>query len=323
MCASAAVGIDRAGEWNLRALESNQKKRLCSPCAAAGGYTAGGMRCATLINTPSLSIIDYRCDAGPHDRPYPETHPAFSVSYVRRGSFGYRYRGETFELVAGSLLVGSQGDEFMCTHDHHGCGDECLSVHLAPELVEQIGRHADVWRIGGVPPLPKLTILCELAQAAADGASDAGLDELGMLLAARFVEVVSGERREPVRLGSRDRKRAVEAALWLEAHCHEVIHLDDVAATVGLSSYHFLRLFARAIGSTPHQYLIQSRLRRAARLLSEGGRSITDVAGDVGFQDLSNFVRTFHRAAGVSPRAFQRVARGDRKIFQDRLRRTV
>jgi AraC-like DNA-binding protein len=40
---------------------------------------------------------------------------------------------------------------------------------------------------------------------------------------------------------------------------------------------------------------------------------------DVGFADLSNFVRTFHRAAGVSPRAFRRAARGERKILQERL----
>jgi AraC-like DNA-binding protein len=38
----------------------------------------------------------------------------------------------------------------------------------------------------------------------------------------------------------------------------------------------------------------------------------------VGFGDVSNFVRTFHRAAGVSPRRFRQAAHGDRKIFQDR-----
>ena len=73
------------------------------------------------------------------------------------------------------------------------------------------------------------------------------------------------------------------------------------------------------LGVTPHQYLVRSRLRRAARLLAEEDRSITDIALDVGFADLSNFVRTFHRAAGVSPRAFRRAARGDRKILQERL----
>ena len=57
------------------------------------------------------------------------------------------------------------------------------------------------------------------------------------------------------------------------------------------------------LGVTPHQYLVRSRLRHAARLLADDERPITDVAFDVGFGDLSNFVRTFHRAAGVSPRA--------------------
>jgi AraC-like DNA-binding protein len=86
-----------------------------------------------------------------------------------------------------------------------------------------------------------------------------------------------------------------------------------------LSPFHFLRLFRDVLGVTPHQYLVRCRLRRAARLLADDARSITDVALDVGFADLSNFVRTFHRAAGVSPRGFRQAARGNRKILQDRL----
>ena len=74
---------------------------------------------------------------------------------------------------------------------------------------------------------------------------------------------------------------------------------------------------------TPHQYLVRSRLRHAARLLADEERPITDVAFEVGFGDLSNFVRTFHRAAGVSPRRFRQAARGDRKILQDRLARSL
>jgi len=79
------------------------------------------------------------------------------------------------------------------------------------------------------------------------------------------------------------------------------------------------------LGVTPHQYLVRSRLRHAARLLADDGLSITDIAYDVGFGDLSNFVRTFHRAAGISPLRFRQASRGkrgifdDRKIFQERL----
>jgi len=280
------------------------------------------MVATTVLRRGSISVIDYQCDAGPADAPFVELHHGFSVSYVRKGSFGYHTRGESFELVAGSILVGHPGDEYMCTHDHV-CGDECLSFHLAPALVETIGEQTEIWRIGCVPPLPELMVVGELAQAAAEGKSDVGLDEVGMLFAARFVEVVSGRKRKPLDAGARDRRRAVEAALWMDAHSHQPIDLESAAREIGLSSFHFLRLFANVLGVTPHQYLVRSRLRHAARLLADDARTITNIAFDVGFGDLSNFVRTFHRAAGVSPRSFRQAAKGDRKIFQDRLARAL
>jgi AraC family transcriptional regulator len=276
------------------------------------------MAVTTVLRRGSISVVDYRCNVGPDDDPFVEQHGGFSLSYVRDGSFGYRFRGKSFELVAGSILVGHPGDEFMCTHDH-AYGDECLSFQLAPALVDTIGDRSEIWRLGCMPPLPELMVLGELAQAAAEGRSDVGLDEVGMLFAARFVEAASGWKREPPKAPARDRRRAVQAALWIDEYSHEPIDLETAAAEVGLSSFHFLRLFASVLGVTPHQYLVRSRLRHAASLLADGATSITDVAIDVGFGDLSNFVRTFHRAAGVSPRSFRQAAKADRKILQDRI----
>jgi AraC-like DNA-binding protein len=69
--------------------------------------------------------------------------------------------------------------------------------------------------------------------------------------------------------------------------------------------------------------VVRSRLRHAARLLAEGDRPVTAVALDVGFADLSNFVRTFRRAAGVPPGEFRRVARGKRKFLQEAIGRAA
>jgi AraC-like DNA-binding protein len=276
------------------------------------------MTATSVFRTESISVIDYRCEAGPADMPFVEVHDSFSIAYVRRGTFGCRARGRSFELVAGSILVGHPGDEYICTHEH-AAGDECLSFHLAPALVEAVGYRPDIWRTICVPPLPQLMVLGELAQAAAEGSSEVGLDELGLLLAARFVEVLSGWQPRSSEARACDRRRMVEAALWIDANAHEPIDLENTAREFGLSPFHFLRLFARVLGVTPHQYLIRSRLRRAARLLADDPRPITEVALDVGFGDLSNFVRTFHRAAAVSPRCFRQAARGDRRIFQERL----
>jgi AraC-like DNA-binding protein len=276
------------------------------------------MTATTLLQQKSILVSDFRCSAGPEDRPFVERYRCHSVSYVRKGSFGCSTRGRFFELVAGSILVGHPGDEYVCTHDHV-CGDECLSFFLGPELVEAIGDRAEAWRIGSAPPLPELMVLGELAQAAADGRSDVGLDEVGQVFASRFVEVVSGRPHKPVATPARDRRRAVETALWIDAHSHQQIDLEQAAGQAGISPFHFLRLFSSVLGVTPHQYLVRSRLRHAARLLADNDISITDVAYDVGFGDLSNFVRTFHRAAGVSPRRFREGSRGMRKIFQERL----
>ena len=183
----------------------------------------------------------------------------------------------------------------------------------------KLGGKADVWRTGCAPPLPELMVLGELAQAAADGRSDIGLDEVGHAMASRFVEVVSGRTQKPLQAAARDRRRAVETALWIDAHSHRPIELEDAADQAGLSPFHFLRLFSSVLGVSPHQYLVRSRLRHAARRLADDDSPVTDVAFDVGFGDLSNFVRTFHRAAGVSPLRFRQASHGNRKIFQERL----
>jgi AraC family transcriptional regulator len=273
----------------------------------------------TPLHGGSILAMDYRCTALPGDRSYPEMHRYHSVSYVRKGSFGCRVRGQVFELVTGSVMVGCAGDEYICTHDHHHGGDECLSFQLTPALLDTIGGESPAWRMGCVAPLSELMVLGELAQATAEGSNDLGLDEVGILLATRFVNVVSGRGNAQIRATVQNRRRAVAAALWIDAHVRQQIDLESAAREAGLSPFHFLRVFNSVLGVTPHQYLVRSRLRRAARLLLEGERPITDVAFDAGFGDLSNFVRTFHRCAGMPPRSFRRVGRGDRKILQERL----
>jgi AraC-like DNA-binding protein len=277
------------------------------------------MASRTIAESDGIIVYDYCCEAGPGDRPFAELHDNFSVAYVRKGSFGYQARGRAFELVAGSLLIGHPGHEYICTHDHHVCGDECLSVQLTADMAETTGVKPRSWQSGGLPPLAELVVLGELAQAAAEGRSDIGLDEVGLLLVARCAAVISDQSQKATKAAARDRRRAVETASWMDANSHDPISLESASEEAGLSPFHFLRLFRDVLGVTPHQYLVRARLRRAAGLLADEERSITDIALEVGFADLSNFVRTFHRAAGVSPTSFRRAARGDRKILQERM----
>jgi AraC-like DNA-binding protein len=75
-----------------------------------------------------------------------------------------------------------------------------------------------------------------------------------------------------------------------------------------LSPYHFLRSFKAVTGVTPHQWLLRARLRAAAEKLAATKTPVTEIALDVGFEDLSNFTRTFRAEFGASPREFRRAA---------------
>lgn len=271
-----------------------------------------------LSTSRSVTVAEWVCPYRPGDRPFTEVYDAWRLSYVRRGSFGCRARGRDFEFVAGALKVGRPGEEYVATHEHHhGCADVCLSMAFSPELLDSMGALEAPWQSVCLPPLPETMVLGELVHAAAKGESDFGADEAALLLARKFASL-QGERRS-ARASAADRRRAVEAARWLEARYAEPLNLDDAARQAGLSPFHFLRVFARVLGVTPHQYLVRSRLREAAKRLADPLRPVTEIALEVGFADLSNFVRTFRRAAGVSPGQFRRAARGDRKILQDRL----
>ena len=184
----------------------------------------------------------------------------------------------------------------------------CLSFKLAPALVEEIATDRTAWLVGSLPPIPEIMMMGELAQAVVDGRSDVAFDEMAHAFTSRFVAAVRGTRARIRETRTRDRRRVIDVARWIEENSHEEIDLDTAASTAGMSSHHLLRMFARVLGVTPHQYLIRSRLRHAARLLTDQGSTITQIAGAVGFADLSNFIRTFGRAAGMSPATFRRMA---------------
>ena len=81
--------------------------------------------------------------------------------------------------------------------------------------------------------------------------------------------------------------------------------LERLAALAGLSPYHFLRTFEHATGTTPHQYVVRTRLRLAAQRLADAPVKVIDVALDCGFEDVSNFNRAFRAEFGASPRAYR------------------
>src|ERR1700685_4699042 len=90
-----------------------------------------------------------------------------------------------------------------------------------------------------------------------------------------------------------------------DARYFEPLDVDDLAAVGGLSRAHFSREFRRAIGESPHAYLLTRRLERAAALLRSTDRSVMEICLSVGLQSVGSFTTSFTRTYSCSPTAYR------------------
>lgn len=99
-------------------------------------------------------------------------------------------------------------------------------------------------------------------------------------------------------------RRIVQAKLFIDARYADAINLDNIADEAYFSKFHFIRLFKKAYGKTPHQYLIKVRIDQATVLLKRG-LPVQEVCFAVGFDSISSFSALFKKLIKQPPQAWQ------------------
>jgi AraC family transcriptional regulator len=110
---------------------------------------------------------------------------------------------------------------------------------------------------------------------------------------------VLGPKRQYGRL---PRKKLVRAVEYIQDQLNTDLTVSGIAQAVGLSPDHFTRLFKKSTGQSPHQYVVQARVRKAKELLTTGKFTISEAAFHVGFVDQSHLTRHFKRVFGLPPK---------------------
>jgi AraC-like DNA-binding protein len=95
-------------------------------------------------------------------------------------------------------------------------------------------------------------------------------------------------------------QRIVQAKLFIDRHFADHIDLDNISDEAYFSKFHFIRLFKKIYGKTPHQYLTFVRIEKAIVLLRTN-KPVSEVCYAVGFESLSSFSGLFKRLAGLTP----------------------
>ena len=177
-------------------------------------------------------------------------------------------------------------------------------------MFESVARDAGATRAGfACSDLPPLRAFAPLtARAAAALQRPVELEEVAYGLAGAAFRAADARACAAPAATAQHLARITEVLRYLDTRAAEKHTVAGLARLAGISPYHFLRTFKQATGVTPHQWLLRARLRAAAQRLTATRERVTDIALDVGFEDLSNFVRSFRAEFGVSPRSYRAAA---------------
>jgi AraC family transcriptional regulator len=213
----------------------------------------------------------------------------------------------------GDITVTPPGEPKEWRHRGHA---EFAALWLAPALIKRIAAEAS-----GIKP-ERVEILHNF------GTRDSQIERIGLSLlselehegfgARLYVESLANElavhllrrystagvaaRPSATMLPGYKLRRVTE---YMNDNLGKDVTLSGIARTLGMSPYHFARVFKQTTGLAPHQYLMARRVARAKSLLRETDLSITEIAHRVGCTSQSHFSVLFHRATAITPRMFR------------------
>lgn len=136
----------------------------------------------------------------------------------------------------------------------------------------------------------------KLANAITVGSGAAYLESLCLVAVGELLQM------HAVRSGPRLSEAELDRLLdFIEAHLEDDLSVEDLAKVLGLSRFHFSRLFKTTTSQSPYQFLLERRIRRSRDLLRSTNLSVADIASKCGFRSVPQFEEAFRRAMGARP----------------------
>ncbi|HYY96263.1 MAG TPA: AraC family transcriptional regulator [Pyrinomonadaceae bacterium] len=264
------------------------------------------LECLFSSQQVSVTRFDHQPESF-HLDPEEEVCRDYAIHFVEAGSFRLETQRGSWLLSPGAAFVSRPGAVHGYRHEENRPSDVCVSVRfshgffmgmrgiddpLPPDLPDALTPtnrlsflRLRLTKLASVADgLALESLACELISAVRSGGDCGRLYRVSQLK-------WYAERVEAVR-------ETLQALYW-EQHS-----LASLAASVGMSTFQFARVFCELTGYPPHKYLLKVRLERASSMLLDG-KSVTETCFEVGFSNLSHFTRSFRRQFGCAPSSFK------------------
>ncbi len=277
-----------------------------------------------LHQSPMGQILDFKCLSACEGRSSSEYTRRFSISFTRRGSFGYHAGRRSYDIHSGVMLMERAGCEYTVSH-RCAVKDECTIFEFTDEFVEEMreswGSSGGQSILSAVRPLAVLptTPGLEFLHAAIRDAAQRPLwrsplktDALVLSLLQEVGQAFGDQRRCNQLRSRRERLRDHQlealdrAKQFIVANFRHELSLAEIARHSYISVFHFSRLFKQFTSLSPYQFLIDVRLKHAALLLRHTSLPITQICFDSGFNSFEHFILTFNKHYGRSPSKYRR-----------------
>jgi AraC family transcriptional regulator len=302
----------RPTEIILKRIETTPRFVPFTPSATSYGFAWNAMQVARYLEVKSTASGEFSASQVPRHGLVLTIRPAEKLDV--------RYAGMKVKKppVAGSINVVPAGSSVQW--EREGSMD-LLFIYLEPSLVARVA--AESFELDSsrtvVPPLSGLNVpelrsamLAVDAELRTGGVGDSLLAEsFANVLAVQLIRHITGRRKLKASAdGVLPRPKLRLVVEYIMENLEGNPTLEQMAAVVHLSPYHFARQFKAATGLAPHQYVIARRVERAQELLrTDREVGLAEVAIRSGFASQSHFGLHFRRIVGVTPRQFMGPAR--------------
>jgi AraC family transcriptional regulator len=252
-------------------------------------------------------LADLRCtpvrDGWRADGVYTES----GVGLVLSGVFDYACEGRGNTTVPGAFVFANRDKEFSC---QHLCadGNRRLVLFFAGDLLEAIADDLCLdsasFPTASAPPSPLTPVIS--GQMLRIARQDEDSDEAAAAIAQSALLSASGRSGQDTAPPA-DRQRIIAVVRHINASFNEPCTLGELASIAGMSQFRFARRFRAVTGESANQYVLNRRLSAAAAQLLATRRSVSEIAYEVGFNDLSYFYTRFKGAFGSAPGEWRRL----------------
>lgn len=206
--------------------------------------------------------------------------------------------------------------ELPCSYKVYG-HDHFLEIRIPPQFLNKVAievMNCDLDRLelrtefrDRNPQIEQLAMMlrAELHQ----GKSKVGqlyIDSLANALTVNLLRDYSATKPQVASYeGGLSDRQILRVTDYINEHLTQSIKLEDLARYLGISQFHFSRLFKQSTGISPHQYVMQQRIELAKQLLKRKDIAIADVALNCGFNSQSHLGKYFRQITGMTPKTYR------------------